>query len=162
MVKNQGHTLIEAAVIIGILAILFGFGPKLLILVSRGYYSNRTHIALQRDGQVAIDLISRELKEARVSTVVIDNATGEPLFSRVTFTKANGNVSSIYQQGALLNVDINGKSQMVTDALASLFFLFPDTSDLSTIHADLSLKKDAYKGEVKSFNSSLDVQLQNQ
>ena len=155
MKARRGYTLAELMLVVAILGILAGVGGTLFIQVFRFFRQNQARIDIQRDARAVFDLMSRNLRQAQASTIVIDNAAGQPPYSRVVFTKQNGRELSYYQQGNKL-YQVDGGAKAVCENLRYVAFSTPRTDDENLVSIALTLEKGTYEQQTKALHLSVE------
>src|SRR5258706_8146289 len=98
----RGFSLPETLMVVMILGIIFMIGPQLLRQVTAYYYLHNAKIEIQRDARACLDTMNRFIRQAASSSVVIDQATGQPPYSRISFTTESGQTMQFYQKGNAL------------------------------------------------------------
>ena len=160
--RSKGVTLPEIMLVITLIGILSVMGNQLFIQITRFFRLNQAKIDIQRDARAAFSLIGRNVREAQSLTVVIDNAAGQPPYSRLTLTKQNNDVMSFYQQGTNLMMTSPAETgtNVVTNTLSShllyLAFSHPHTDDNSIISVSLTMQEATYEGGAKALQLSVE------
>lgn len=150
--KTRGYTLTEVLLVVAIIGILFGLGPRLFISINRFLVLNRTRIELAREARQILPLINRNLRQSSVSTIVIDQAGGQPYYSRITFTRVDGMTFSFFQQGTNLCMSTSNTTKVLTQNLRYLAFTPPRVEDLTILSVSLTLEKNIYEGRTKALH----------
>lgn len=150
--RTRGYTLTEVLLVVAILGILFSLGPRLFISLNRFLILNRTRIELAREARQILPLVNRNLRQASVATIVIDQANGQPYYSRISFTRADGMTFSFSQQGTDLVMTTSNTSKVLTRNLRYLAFTPPRVEDLTILSVSLTLEKNIYEGRTKALH----------
>src|SRR4051812_12805915 len=94
MVKNRphsrGYSLIEMMMVVVIIGLVVVIGPLLVTNIVRFYQLHNAKIEIQRDARVCLDIMNRFIRQAVSYTVVVDQVTGQPPCSRISFTTQQG------------------------------------------------------------------------
>jgi prepilin-type N-terminal cleavage/methylation domain-containing protein len=178
--KNRaGYTLIEVLVVVAILGIMSGVGANLILQVNRIFIMTRSRSDLQRESRGAMYIVTRELRQAVSSSIVIDRAsTAQPFYSRITFTTLAGTTYTFYQNGNLLCeatkatgytiaqgckvTGVGANSSQLSNHVGYLAFTFPRSDDLTIMSVSMTLTENIYQGRVKSLHmASEKVQVMN-
>lgn len=153
MVRNQkGFTFTEMMVVLAILGILAMATPTLLTHATRLFVLGRAKLELQQEARATMYVITRELRQAQSDTIRIDQATSQPYYSRLRFTKAQGNIMTMYQTGTSLIHQEGIHISTMTQNLAYLSFTFPRSDDMTIVSVALTLQKQIYGGAIKALH----------
>lgn len=150
--RKAGFTLTELLVTVAIIGIIFSIGPRLFIEVNRFIILHRTKIELQRDARAILEIINKNLRQAYSSTIQIDQVTGQPYYSRISFTRLDNRSFTFYQQGTRLIMVSGGVSKTLTESLRYMAFTPPRTEDLTIISVSLTLEKGIYEAKSKALH----------
>jgi prepilin-type N-terminal cleavage/methylation domain-containing protein len=152
--QRNGYTLVEMSLVVAILAIVATMAPTLLRQIGRFYQSETTRINLQREGRDVTDGLMRFLRDAKASTVVIDQMPSQPPSSRLSFTTIQGGQMQYLQQGTkLLQTSQYGvvvDTSTLSPNLAVLTFVYPRSDDPTLISIGLTLQ--GAQGQVLELN----------
>jgi len=154
--NKKGYTLVEVMVTVAILGIIFGGLASLMTMFTRYTRLNMARIDIQRDARTTMSLINKNLREAQSATVVIDQASGEPFWSRISFTSVNGNTIVYYQDDGKLYQTVNGKTIMLAQNMRTLRFSYPNTDDSAIISMSVCFEKSTYEGSKKALQLSVE------
>lgn len=157
--RCAGYTVTELMLVVAIIGVVFLVTPTLLIQINRFFSQNRARIEIQREAREALDLINRNLRQAQADTVVIDQLSGEPPYSRISFRrlKPDGSTSSMsfYQQGGTLYMSATG-AKAVSKNLRYLAFTHPRTTDDSIVSVSLTTETGTYESQTKALHLSVE------
>lgn len=148
--KPRGYTLVEIMVMVAILGVLASIGAPLMINANRFFILNRTKVELQREARSAIALITRNLRQAKATTMVITQNSGQPTYSKITFTKVTGGTLSYYQNNNQLVQASGAQTMVLSKNIRFLTFNFPRSDDLSIVSVSMTVEKAIYEGKTKA------------
>ncbi len=152
--REKGFSLVEAMMVTAIIGIVVLVGPQMLIHVVRFYQLHEAKIEIQRDARACLDLVDRFLRQAKSSTVIVDQLTNQPPFSRITFTTIQGQTMSFYQSGKTL-YQVAQSTTVISTNLHYIAFTYPRTDDPTIISVALTMAKDTYEGGSKALELSI-------
>ena len=87
LAERRGYSLIELMLVVAIVGSIAMVGPRLMIQMTRFFRQNQARVDIQREARTVFDLMGRNLRQAQASTIVVDQLSGQPPYSRVSFTK---------------------------------------------------------------------------
>ncbi len=157
-----GYTLTEAMLVVALIGAVVALSAPLLMRTTNFWRQSQARADIEADVRIAMDLMNRLLRQGQQSTITIDNAPGQPPYSRLSFTDISNRKISFYQQGPELVVSIavstSAPSAMdvVTRNLEFVSFAFPDTSDTSIMSIAMTTQKSTYLGGVKALQLSIE------
>ena len=154
--RNRGWTLTELMMVLAILGIIMAGLSIMLVSFTRYWRLNTARTEIQRDARAALSLVNKNLREAKSSTVVIDQVSGEPPWSRVSFTSIDSISISYYQQSGKLWQTVAGKSVALSENLRTLRFSYPNTDDSEIISVSACFEKSTYEGSRKALQLSIE------
>ncbi len=144
----------EAMMVSAIVGIVVLVGPKILIQVVRFYQLHEAKIEIQRDARACLDSINRFLRQAKSATVIVDQATNQPPYSRVSFTTVQGQSMSFYQSGTSL-YQVAQSTTLISNNLYFIAFTYPRTDDPTIISVALTMARATYEGGSKALELSI-------
>ena len=160
--RSNGYTLVEILITIAILGVLSGVAAQVILQVNRFFILTRVRLDLQREARAAMYVITRELRQARSTSIVVDQVNGQPYYSRITFTKIQGQSVSFYQSGGNLIQKVGNQSTTLSTHLIYLGYTFPRSEDMSIISVSMTLQETIYQGRQKALHmASEKVQVMN-
>ena len=152
MVK-KGFTLIEVMLTLAIVGIVFAIGAPLLNQANRLFILSRTRVELQGEARSVMYVVTRTLRQAQKSTITISRAnSNQPFYSKITFTKEQGNIMVFQQEGVNLYQVIGGGKRPLSKNLKYLAFTFPRSDDRGIISVSLTLEKNIFQGQKKALH----------
>jgi len=145
---------------VAIVGIIFTIAPQFFIYATRFFNMNRARIEIQRDARTTLNLINRNLRQAQASTIEIDNASGQPPFSRITFTRltpdGTSEVSFYQQNKEIYQVVDSGRPHKLAENLRYLAFTFPKSDDLTLISIATTFERATYEGGTKALHVAVE------
>lgn len=153
--SHRGFTLTEVLITVAILGITALVVPPLIVNAVRFYQLHSTKIEIQRDARATLDIVNRFLRQAKASTVVIDQATGQPPASRISFQTVEGQNIVIYQQGLSL-YNTYPSTILMTNNLRFIAFTYPRTDDPTILSVAVTMEKATYQGGKKALELSIE------
>jgi Tfp pilus assembly protein PilE len=151
--KRKATTLMELMAVVVIMGILFAVGVPILNTVNQNIMMSKTRLSLQQNARNVMFLITRVIREADASTVLISrNNTSQPFYSKITFTTVNNRNYQFYQDGKNIVMVDNGKTRILLSDLRYLAFAFPDSSNLGIISISITLEEDLFSGKRKALH----------
>jgi len=146
--------LMEAIIVIAILGVLASTMPRILVQIVRFYQLHEAKIEIQRDARTCLDLINRFLRQGVSSSVVVDQAAGQPPYSRVTFTTVQGQGMRFYQSGTTL-YQVAESTTVISKNVQYIAFTYPRTDDPTIMSVALTMEKSTYEGGSKALELSI-------
>lgn len=156
MVNKKGMTMVELIITIAILGIIFSLGPLIFITVNRFYYLNRSRMEVQKDARILLSLVNRNLRQAQKNSIVIDQVSGQPPYSRISFTKIQGTQMSFYQNNNGLYMTAGSVSKKLSENLRYIAFTFPMSDDMGIISISLTMERATYEGMTKAMHLAVE------
>ena len=97
--------------------------------------------------------MTRSLRQAQANSIKISRAnSSQPFYSKITFTKEQGDVLVFQQEGVNLYQIIGGASRPLSRNLKYLAFTFPRSDDMGIISVSLTLEKNIFQGRKKALH----------
>jgi prepilin-type N-terminal cleavage/methylation domain-containing protein len=152
---RNGWTMIELMIVIGIVGIIAFAAPAMFTQLTRFYQLHNAKVEIQRDARAALDIMNRFLRQAQGYTVVIDQVTGQPPFSRITFTTIEGQGMQFYQSGTNL-YEVGRSTTVISKNLHYIAFTYPRSDDPSIISVAITMEKSTYQTMYKALELSIE------
>lgn len=135
--------------ILGLIALI---AMPLFVQSTRFYLMNRTRTELQQEARQSLSLITKNVRQARSTSIVISRDAGQPYYSRITFTRIDGVTLMYRQSGGNLIETVGARNQVIADNLRFLCFAFPRSDDMTILSVDITLEKGIYEGKTKALH----------
>lgn len=155
MRTRSGYSLVEVLMVVAIVGTISSIAPQLFIQITRYFRQNQARGEIQRDARGAFELIGRNMRQAQASTIVIDQLTGQPPYSRVAFTKIDGRQLTYYQNGTKL-YQVSGGTKAISENVRYVAFGHPRTDDNKLVTVTLTLEKATYNQQTKALQLSVE------
>ena len=149
---RRGFTLLEAMVVVAIMAAIASVAPVLLIQANRFFMLSRVRADLQGQARAVMYVITRELRQAQSGTITIDQVSGQPYYSRITFTKEQGVTMCFYQKGNKLIQQVGTNVQTLSTSLVYMAFSFPRSDNMGIVSVSMTLQENIYQGQTKALH----------
>ncbi|MEK6646198.1 MAG: prepilin-type N-terminal cleavage/methylation domain-containing protein [Candidatus Firestonebacteria bacterium] len=160
--NNCGVTITELMVAVGVLGIIASVSAVMFTMGFRSWRQSYAQIEVQGDARKVLDLIERNLRQATASTVVISQTSGQPAYSKISFTKVNGDAMEFYQTNDKLYQKVDTNVNLLSNNVQNVLFSYPDTSDSYIVGISVTLQKSTYGGGAKTIQLSVEkVQIKN-
>lgn len=156
--NSRAFTLMEMMMTVGIISVVFTVAAPLLTQANRHFILARTRIEIQQEARAIMYVITRNLRQARRGTVVIDRVnSSQPFYTRLTFTKISSvpgvSPTLVFQQeGTTLYQVIGSGKRPISRNIKYLAFTFPRSDDMGIISISMTLEKNIYEGRTKAFH----------
>lgn len=150
--NKQGVTLIELMIVVAILGVLGQVGPDLYRQVRRFLFLSDTKIEIQREARTAMASMTEDIRQAQSDTINITQMSGQPYYSRITFTTVDGRNIRYYQSNKDLEFSIGTTTRTISSNLRYLAFAFPKSDDMGILSVALTLEKNTYEGRTKALH----------
>jgi len=161
--KIAGYTLAEVMIVIAILGVVVLMGTPVMINSIRYFVLSRVKLELQREARTAMYVITRNIRQAQSSTIVIDHVAGQPYYSRVQFSVYNSTQTmTFYQSGTSLIQQVGANQTILSKNLQYLAFTFPRSDVMSMLSVSMTLQEATYSKQSKALHmASQKVQVMN-
>jgi prepilin-type N-terminal cleavage/methylation domain-containing protein len=160
MAMRKGYTLSEVMVTVAIVGVLAAVATPLLINMTNFWRQTLARNAIQRDVRASMDTINRFARQGLAGTVTIDQVSGQPAFSRVSFNVMNstgtvGQSVSFYQQNNKLYMRQGSNISLLSSNIAYIAFTYPRTDDVSIMSVAMTAQAPTYRGGTKALQLSI-------
>lgn len=103
MKRRTGYTLVELMVVSALIAVLVSMGSSLLLKMNTFFHVSMAKIETQRDLRNPMDLLTREIRQAKAAQVSLSRETAsQPPYSKISFQNIQGSSVLFWQQGRAL------------------------------------------------------------
>jgi len=149
--KNFGYTLVEIMIAITAISALVAVGNTAMLKFMEFYSLNTTRIELQMESRKILDHMTRHIHQARASTCILSQDSGQPSYSKISFTTVD-NKNFIYSQnGTRLTYWVNGLSANdLSKNLKQVSFFEPQTTENTIVGVMISFEKTSDFGRKKT------------
>ncbi len=155
-VRARGWTLTELLMTVAVVGILASVAAPILVQFQRFYRLTDAKTRIQRDVRQSLDQINRFLRQAYASTIVIDQAGGQPPYSRITFTMVDGKSVQYFQEGTTLYGVVSGVTTKMSENLRYIAFTFPRSDDSTIISVSMTMERSTYNLQTKALQLSIE------
>ena len=166
--RRRGYSLLEVMMVVTILGIVSSVGARLLLQANRYFIFTQAKADLQRQARAAMYVITSQLRQAQASTIVIDQAAGQPYYSRVTFTPLGAATSISIEQNGTKLMQLAGTclaascQHILATHLLYLAITFSESDNMSIVSVSMTLQENTYQGHTKALHmASEQVQVMN-
>lgn len=144
--SRAGYTLVEAMMVVAILGVVAVIGPRLLTGMTQFFNQSLARTDIQRDIRVALDTMNRTIRQASAATVTVSQDSGQPPYSKVSFTTVDGKSVTYKQSGRkLIQVVGSGQTALVNN-IEYLAFTYPQTDENTVVSISVTLQKKTFSG----------------
>jgi len=146
----------EMLMVVVVLGVLAMAGSRMMVDVTRFFQLNMGRLTLQEEARTALSVIQKNLRQAKLDSLTIDQAPGQPYFSRIVFDKAPKKTGgpavpiTYFQKGAVLMETAGGATRPLSKHLKALTFTLPNTDDMAVVAVSLTLETPIYGGKMKT------------
>lgn len=156
--NKKGYSLVEIMIVVAIIGLIASIAPVFFSKVYEFLTVSETQMTIQRDSRTALDIINRNLRQATISSIIVDRkSSDQPPYSRISFSKVNDVVEiSYYQEGSKLMMKTDSRIKTLTENLGYLSFSFPRTDDLSIISVSMTVQKITSRGRKKAIHVAIE------
>ncbi|MBI4368869.1 MAG: type II secretion system protein [Elusimicrobia bacterium] len=142
--NSSGFTLVELAIVVAIMGMIVLVINELLLQANQFFILNRTRIEMQQEARGTMNMLNHHIREAKASSMVVDQVSGQPYYSRLTFTDADNQTVRFYQEGKIVYMQDGTNVKKLSENVRYLVFAFPRSDDLTLISVSLTLEKMIY------------------
>ncbi len=158
---RKGYTLIELMIVVAIMGIVVTAAPRLFTGIYRFTRMITAKAEIQKNARASLSNINRGLRQAQASSIVVDQLSGMPPHSRITFTryKPDGSteILSYYQNGKTLYMSVNAAAgKKVADDLRYISFTYPKSDDGYIISISVTFERATYEGAAKALQMAVE------
>ena len=154
--KGKGYTLVEVMLVLAVMGIVLSGTFGLLINFTRFWRVSQAKLDIQKDARRTLSLMNKTLRQAQQSSITIDQVTGAPPWSRISFNDKNSVAVVYYQSGDRLYQSVAGKITLIGENLKTLRFSYPSSDDSTLLGVSVCFEKATYEGGSKSLQMSIE------
>jgi type II secretory pathway pseudopilin PulG len=160
MKGKAGFTIVEGLIAAAVTGMLITAATGVFMGVMRFHRQASARAEVQRDSRVGLELIQREVAQARGHTIVIDRFdAAQPPYSRITFSTFDGRTLTFYQKGTRLLLKTIKGTAIFTAPIASnlreVIFSYPRSDAPDLVAVSMTFEKTTYQGNQKSLELGL-------
>ncbi|MBI5881653.1 MAG: prepilin-type N-terminal cleavage/methylation domain-containing protein [Elusimicrobia bacterium] len=144
--NRAGYTLVEAMMVVTILGVVAIIGPRLLTGMTQFFNQSLARTDIQRDIRVALDTMNRTIRQASAATVTVSQDTGQPPYSKVSFTTVDGKSVTYKQSGRKLLQVVGSAQTVLVNSIEYLAFTYPQTDENTVVSISVTLQKKTFSG----------------
>jgi prepilin-type N-terminal cleavage/methylation domain-containing protein len=160
--RRAGYTLLETMLTVAIVGMLFAIGAKVMLQANNYFVFSKTKGDLQGQARSAMYIMTRELRQAVSSSIVLDQYPGQPFYSRITFNKLDGTTTQFAQHGTSLWLIKGIHVDTMTTHVEYMAFTFPRSDDMTILSVSMTLQEVTYDNKTKALHmASEQVQVMN-
>jgi prepilin-type N-terminal cleavage/methylation domain-containing protein len=153
MVRNErGWTLVELMIVTAIVGTVAMLAPQAMTQATKFFVLSRARLELQREARATMYVITRELRQAKSNSLVIDQAVGQPYYSRIQFTTIQLRNQTITQANNIIQLTSGNTVSILSKHVAFLSFTFPRSDDMTIVSVALTLQEQIYNGAFKALH----------
>lgn len=163
LLNARGITLTEVMIVTAIISLIGLVTPKLMQQSSEFFLMNRSRLEMQQDSRMIVSHVTRNLRQAIASTIVISQNAGLPPYSMISFQKRNKSPNANAPEGGDLVrydlrsggrffVTVNGVPKLLSSNVQFVAFGFPRMDDMQVISFSLTLQKSIGGGDRKAIH----------
>jgi Tfp pilus assembly protein FimT len=153
---ERGTTMVELLIVVAIMGLISLTVPSFLRNITRFNRLTTARLETQRSARDALNQIMNVLHQAKASTVVISQESGQSPYSSASFTTVDGRSLKYYQQGNNLYFVSNSSTRTVASGLRYIAFSYPRTDDDGIISVSLTFEKGTYEGGTKTLQMAIE------
>jgi prepilin-type N-terminal cleavage/methylation domain-containing protein len=152
---RQGYSLVEMMLVVAIIGLVVFGAPTLTTHLVRFYQLHNAKVEIQRDARAALDLINRSLRQAQSYSIAIDQVTGQPPYSRISFTTVDNQTMLFYQTDNRLYM-VGRSTAAISQNLRYIAFTYPRSDDPTIISVAMTMEKSTFQGGKKALELSIE------
>lgn len=139
--------------VVAITSAVFAIAAPIMLQANRQFVMNRTRVELQQEARSIMYVITRNLRQAKSSTITSSRANPlQPFYSRISFTKQDGRQMVFQQEGVYLYNVIGTRKVQLSKNLKYLAFTFPRSDDMGILSVSITLEKNIFEGRKKALH----------
>ena len=159
--SRKGYSLMELMIVVAILGVIVSAAPRMFTGIYRFTRMITAKAEIQKNARGTLSNINRGLRQAQASSILVDQVSGQPPHSRITFTryKTDGSteVVSYYQSGKKLYMSTNlAAGKKVCDDLRYIAFTYPKSDDSYIVSISVTFEKATYEGAAKALQMAVE------
>jgi len=158
--QSSGVTLIELAITVLLIGIIFSVAPKFFTAITRFIRTNTARVEIQRDARDSLAMINRQLRQARAISVVVTRhptIPEQPPYSKIQFETVSDRDYEFYQENRNLFMTVDaGPRRKIAGNLKYLAFSYPRAFDPTILSVTVTFEKSTYSGHTKALQMAIE------
>jgi prepilin-type N-terminal cleavage/methylation domain-containing protein len=153
-----GYTLAELMISVAVLGVIFALAPRALVDTYNFFRMSIVRAEIQRDARASLDLMNRELRQARAASVTVDRlSASQPPYSRATFYTVNNSTMSFWQDGPKLRMyETSRATRTVAENLRYMAFTYGESPNENILSVSVTFEKSLYAGKSKALQMAVE------
>ncbi|MGQ0644963.1 MAG: PulJ/GspJ family protein [Elusimicrobiota bacterium] len=155
---RSGYTLAELMISVAVLGVIFALAPRALLDTYNFFRMSMVRAEIQRDARASLDLMNRELRQARAASVIVDRlSSSQPPYSRATFYTISNSTMSFWQDGNRLRMyETSRATRTVAENLRYVAFTYGESPNESILSVSVTFEKSLYAGKSKALQMAVE------
>lgn len=150
--NERGWTLTELLIVVAIIGVTAMLAPQVINQTTKIFVLSRAKLEIQGEARATMNIITRQLRQAQSGQITIDQAAGQPYYSRIQFLTVQGSSVTICQNNNNLQFTMGTNVSILSKNLEFLSFSFPRSDDMTIVSVALTLQKQIYNGAYKALH----------
>ncbi|MBI5245917.1 MAG: hypothetical protein HY923_01955 [Elusimicrobia bacterium] len=147
--------MIEMMLVVAILGVIFAVGPRLFTGIFQFYTQSTARTEVQRELRAMLENMNRTIRQASADTVSISQDTGQPPYSKISFTTIDGRSVTYKQSGRSLIQVVGNGSTTLSKNISYVAFTYPQTDTRTVMAISVTLEKATYSGRTAALQMAI-------
>lgn len=144
--RRAGYTLLELMMVVAIIGGIFMVGPRIFTATFQFFSQSVARTDIQRELRSTLIIMNRTIRQASAASISVSQDSGQPPYSKITFTTIDGRSVTYKQSGRSLLQIVGTSSTILTQNLQYLVFSYPQTDINTVLSISITLQKNTYSG----------------